>query len=1070
MRKILRLLVALSLIILLVPPAVAQQRTVTGTVLSDDNKTPLSGVTVRVKGTRRITQTDANGNFSLQVNAGETLQFSYVGYQPQDVKPGEGNTVGVSLKATEGTLGEVVVTAMDIKRNSRELGYSAQKVSGKEIQESQRENFLNSLQGRVAGLTVNQTTGQAGASSQIILRGFNSLSLSNQPLFVVDGIILDNSTLNETSNGGTALGLASDRPNRNNDYTNRIADLNPSDIETVTVLKGPEATALYGSQASSGAIVITTKKATPGKLSVNYDNAFRVSELTRYADVLNTYMPGVNGVPNASFSYFGPKYPEGTKMYDNINNFFRTGFSQTHNLSADFGFKDVGFRVSGSYFDQKSVVLTNDYMKYNVRLTNTTRLLKNKVEITPSFQYIFSENDKPLRSAGGYLLGAYIWPGNNDIRHFEDENGNKINAYLSDPYAETDNPLYNVSRNRSHDETKRYIISGGININPFDWLSISGRFGYDHYNSVGNTFYHPLSNLTTRTQLGALDNYWRRYDGYNHTITATAKKTMGKFTGRLMVGTMWQDYKTEMFAIYGTGLIDSVGLVDGKMYKFVNGARVVVTDDTFDQIVGSRTDSSITKVNTRVRLLRNNAGQYNQYISRQLAYFGEAALSYNNYLFLSYTHRFEAASVFTKENRDYQYPGFSLSAIVSDMLPKMKGRLINYWKVRTSLAGTARLADPYKNQSVFVNNFASSNVGLIYSYGFDNNNPDLKPEKQKTYEVGTEIRLLNGLLSFDAAYYNTLCTDQISQQFRASYATGFILNTQNAASTRNQGVEVVVDLAAMRKKDFTWNLRFNFNHAWSEVLKLPDAIQYEYYIADTWLYGNARGGLIRGGSTSTITGFHYLRNNQGRVIINPTSGIPVIEQTFTVIGDRQPDFTLGTLSSMRYKNWTLNFLLDTKIGGDVFNATEMYLTINGKSQRTKDREVSRVIQGVLQDGKENSSNPTPNSIVLTPYYNQAYYTSMPEEEFVQHNVNWLRLRDMTLNYNVPSQTLARKKYLKTLSFFATVNDLFVLSNYRGADAAVNGNTAGGNGVGAFGFDYGSLPAPVSVNFGLRAGF
>lgn len=1065
MRKFLRLLVAFSMMILVLPPSLqAQQRTITGTVLSED-KTPLSGVTIRVKGTRRIAQTDANGNFSIQVNPGETLQFSYVGYESQDVKPGAGNTIGISLKAASGELGEVIVTAMDIKRNSRELGYSAQKVSGKEIAETQRENFINGLQGRVAGLSINPTTGQAGSSSQIVLRGFNSLSLSNQPLFVVDGIIIDNSTMNETSNGGTALGLASDRPNRNSDYTNRIADLNPADIEQVTVLKGPEATALYGSQASSGAIVITTKKATTGKFSVNYDNSFRFSEISRYVKVDNTYSPGTNGVAGSTFSYYGPKYPAGTRKYDNIGSFFNTGFAQTHNLGADFGFKDVGFRISGSVFDQKGVVPTNEFKKYNVRLTNTTRIGKF-IEFTPSIQYITSKTDKPLRSAGGYLLGLYIWPADNDITKFQSSDGYKTPALASDPYVEIDNPLYNVNKNKGHDETKRYIISGGVNINPFDWLSISGRFGFDHYETTGYTFYHPLSQLTSRAQLGALDNFWRKYSGYNHTITATAKKNIGKFSARVMVGTMWQDYETQMFAIYGTGLVDSFGAQSGRLWK--NGQ--IVTDENFSQTVGSLNDSSITRTNTRVRLLRNNFGEYNQYISRQLAYFGEAALSYNNYLFLSYTRRFEAASVFTKENRNYNYPGFSISAIVSDMFPKLKGNVINFWKIRTSLAQTARLADPYKNQSVFVNNFTSSNVGLIYSYGFDNNNPDLKPEKQKTYEVGTELRLWNGKLGIDMAYYNTLCTDQISQQFRASYATGFILNTQNAASTRNQGVELVLDYAAMRKKDFTWNVRVNFNRAWSRVIKLPEAIQYEYYIADTWLYGNARGGLIRGGSTGTITGFHYLRNNAGQVIINPTTGIPVVEQTFTIIGDRQPDFTMGTLNSFRYKNWSLNFLLDLKVGGDVFNATEMYLTIQGKSKRTLDRETPRVVEGVLQDGRENTANPTANTIVVNPVFSQAYYTTMPEEEFVQKDVNYLRLRDLTLSYMVPSQKLGKSKIFKTLSFFVTGNDLFLLTNYRGADPSVNGNTAGSSGVGGFGFDFGSLPAPLSVNLGLRAGF
>src|SRR4030095_1859772 len=317
------------------------------------------------------------------------LVITHVGYQTIETKVGKGQTdFSISLKQSDNTLGEVVVTAMDIKRNPRSLGYSAQKLAGTEIQQTQRENFLNSLQGRVAGASINPTGGQAGASTQIVLRGFNSLSLSNQPLFVVDGIIIDNSTMNETSNGGTALGLASDRPNRNNDYTNRIADLNPSDIESMTVLKGPEAAALYGTQASGGAIVITTRKAVVGKIAITYDNSFRIQQMTRHAELNNDFAPGSNGVPAANFSstsgsYFGPRYPPLTPEYDNIDHFFRTGFAQTHNLSADYGFKDVGFRFSGSYFDQNSVVPEHTYKKYNFRLANTTKIGKT-IEISQS--------------------------------------------------------------------------------------------------------------------------------------------------------------------------------------------------------------------------------------------------------------------------------------------------------------------------------------------------------------------------------------------------------------------------------------------------------------------------------------------------------------------------------------------------------------------------------------------------------------------------------------------------------------------------------------------------------------
>lgn len=1038
MRNFIRLLLS-GILVLHMTVLWGQDKVIRG-VVQGANNAPLSGVSITIKGTTRGTATDESGAFSISAKKGDVLVVTHVGYTVAEYRVGDNTNYSIQMRES-GALEEVVV-AMDLKRNPRELGYSVQKVTGKDIAETQRENFLNSLQGRVAGLTITPTTGMAGASSQVILRGYNSLSLSNQPLFIVDGIILDNTTMNETSNGGSGLGLASDRPNRNNDYTNRIADINPNDIESVTVLKGPEATALYGSQASSGAIVITTKKAIPGRMQVNYDNAFRFRKLTRTSELNNDFSTGSSGVanyPGAVATFFGPAYPADIKKYDNVDAFFETGFAQTHNLSADLGTKNVGFRISTSLFDEKSVVPRNEFRKYNVRLTNTTKISK-KLTITPSIQYIRSVNDKPLRSAGGYLLSLYTWPVEYDVRDYLDEDGHKKTLYAADYNAESDNPFFNANYNHSQDKTERYIGTLGIDLYPTDWLTVAGRFGFDHYNTAGYTFYHPESAVYARAIGGFLDNYWRKYNGYNHTITATARKTMGKWGGRLLVGTMWQDYQTEMYAISGSGLKDS-----------------------------TRTDSANTTPATRQLLLRNKNGEWNESTIRQMAYFGEASLSYNNVLFLTYSHRFESASVFPKKNRNYNYPGVSLSAILSDIIPNIKSKTLNYWKVRSSLAGTARLPDPYRNQSVFVNNFASSQ-GPAFSYGFDNNNADLRPEKQQTYEIGTEAKLFDGRLGLDMAFYNTLCTDQISQGYRASYATGFVLNTQNAAKTRNQGVEIVMDLAVVRKGDWDWNVRFNFNKMWSEVLELPEAIVGEYYIADTWLYSNARGGLYRGQQTTTITGFHYQRNNKGDILINPSSGLPVVEGTFTVIGDRAPDFTLGTLNSIRYKNWSLSILWDLKVGGDIFNATEMFLTLAGKSQRTADRRTARVIKGVLQDGLQNSDNPTENTIVVTPYNTSSYYSAMPPEEFIEKDVNWLRLRDVSLNYSIPAVHLRKIKALKTLSFFVTANDLVLITNYTGGDPSVNGNTAGANGVGGFGFDYGTLATPLAINFGLRAGF
>jgi TonB-linked SusC/RagA family outer membrane protein len=782
MRKILQLFFALSMMLFLLPPLVhAQERTVTGTILSEDNQTPLSGVTVRVKGTRRTVQTNAAGNFSIKMDAGETLQFSYVGYQTTETKPGTNTSVTLSLKAADVTMGEVVVTAMDIKRNPRELGYSVQTVKGSDIAETQRENFVNSLQGRVSGLSVTPTSGAAGAGTGIVLRGFNSTSGTNQPLFIIDGVIVDNSSFNSNSYGGSGVGLASDGANRNVDNTNRMGDLNPNDIETITVLKGPEATALYGSQASSGAIVITTKRGggTNGKVVVNYDNNFRVQRNTRFADLNNEYGPGgSNGIPTppplpGQFTSFGPKWPAGTQLFDNLHHFYRTGFSQTHNLSIEYGQKNVSFRLSGQYLNATGVIPNNEYTKYTFKLSNTTKI-GSKLTITPSIGYSNADNIKPIKGANSFLMALYEWPANNDVRNWENDYGGKLTLFNANYNSDFDNPLWNARNNQAGDKVSRWIATAGVDFNPFTWLSFAGRFGYDTYQNDGYLSIHPLSFFLSAATLGTQDNYYRTYKSYNHTITGTVKRNFGKFSTRLMVGTMWQDQQTEAFGVYGTKVVDSA--VNGKLYR---GGQIIPRVNGWD---------STNVLGVRTRLLRNYFGMPNLLIYRSLAYFGEVSIGFKNYAFFTYSLRFESSSPLPKANRNYHYPGASLSLIISDIFPSIKkGKALSYWKLRGSLANTARLNDPYSNQSVFVNNFSSAGVP-VYTYGFTGSNPFLRPEKQRTFEVGTELRLLNSKITVDLAYYNTLCTDQIAQGYRASYGTGFVLNTSNAAELRNEGL------------------------------------------------------------------------------------------------------------------------------------------------------------------------------------------------------------------------------------------------------------------------------------------
>jgi hypothetical protein len=629
------------------------------------------------------------------------------------------------------------------------------------------------------------------------------------------------------------------------------------------------------------------------------------------------------------------------------------------------------------------------------------------------------------------------------MQNYQDANGNKQLVYGTTYNGDYDNPLWSAKNNSSGDENNRWIATMSVNIHPFPWLAIAGRFGYDTYKDNGYLFTHPESYYLSLGTAGTLDNYYRTYKGYNHTITATANKKFGDFSTRLLVGTMWQDYETQQFGVVGNHLKDSTSK-----------------------------DSSNTLASSRTRLLRNYFGLPNLNIFRELAYFGETTLGYKNLIFLTYSHRFETVSTLPAKNRNYNYPAASLSVIVSDIFPVLKeGKVLNFAKLRASLASTARLNDPYSNQAVFVNNQYSSSVPA-FSYGYTNANPDLKPERQQTYEIGTELRMLNNSLSIDATYYNTLCLDQISQGYRASYATGFVLNTGNVSSLRNEGVEISVDVSPIKKKDFNWNVRFNFNHMWSKVLTLPLAIgvKNDYYNSDTWFSGNTRGGLVRGFSTGTITAYGYQRNNAGQILVNPATGLALVDANFYVRGDRTPDFTLGTLNSFRYKNWNLSFLWDLKVGGDIYNGTDQYLTGLGRSKRTSDRMTPIVVDGILNDGFQNTDHPTKNTIIVNPYYTNTYYTTLPDEEFIQKNVNWLRLRDLTFSYMFSEKVLGKVKTIKNLSVFITGNDLVLLTNYQGADPAVNGNNPGTTGVGSFGFDFGNAPTPLSLSFGLRANF
>jgi hypothetical protein len=447
---------------------------------------------------------------------------------------------------------------------------------------------------------------------------------------------------------------------------------------------------------------------------------------------------------------------------------------------------------------------------------------------------------------------------------------------------------------------------------------------------------------------------------------------------------------------------------------------------------------------------------------RLMSLYGSATVDFRRYLYLTMTGRNDWTSTIPRPRNSFFYPSVSASFIATDAFPALR-KFANSAKLRAAFAEVGKDAEPYAYAAALEPKTTSYGG---YGYGFTGPNPDLKPEFARSYELGTEMSFLEDRLGLDVTVYRKRTIDPILKGIRTSYGTGFVLLNVNGGEIRNQGLEISLRGTPVLKNNFSWDVLANFESARGKVVALPRLLP-EFYLSDTWLYGNVRNGTAPGLSTMSLTGTYYLRNNSGDILIDPTTGLPIRSADFIDRGyDRQPFYTIGLTNTLKYKRFNLNFLLDIRRGGDIFNATEHYLTQRGLAMSTLDRETPRVIKGVLRDGKENTATPTPNSIMVVPNVQTNYYTSMSEELFIEKNINWIRLKDVTLNYQVPER-LAKAK---SASIFVTATDLFLITNYTGLDPLTNSNTAGVGGSGGIGIDYGSIPLPRGINFGLRLGF
>lgn len=1020
-------LIVLLDFLLIAAPAVAQQRIVTGRVTSEQGS-PLSGASVSVKGTSIATSTNDEGQYSIRAETGQVLQFRLIGTALVERTVGTEDVIDVALRRVAVSLEAVVVTALGQTTTQRALGSSQQTVRGEEVAQTQRENFLNALQGRVAGLDVTSTSGVPGASTSITIRGVSSISGSNQPLLIVDGLPLDNKTVNTES-------LASDQSsntalsNRGVDFTNRAADLNPEDIETVTVLKGPEASALYGIDAANGAIVITTKRGRTGTSSVEYSNSFSMVHTGARPAIQRTYGPTtLTGGMLGSFAYFGAPYAAGTSFYDNIDGFFKTALTAHNNLVFSGVTSDsrINYRIGATAVQQNGVVPNSQYDRYNLTASSRAQV-KDWLTADLSMTYAYDVNDQPWKGDNGPLLGLLVWPQTDNAKDFLTAAGTRRRLTLLTAGAEIDNPYFNVARNQQNSRTNRLISNLGLVVAPFSWGYLKTNLGVDSYTNELQIVRDPQSAIGFGSG-GILD------------ISTDVTRNLSAQT-LLNINPHRLTTSLSIHGLVGHAVIDqksSTDAADGTLFLDPNFV-------------------SINNTTTRLPLTTDKQ-------RRVVSVFGSATLDFRDYLYLTVTGRNDWSSTLPPGNNSFFYPSVQTSFVLSDAVPGV-GRFMTA-KLRAAYAEAGKDAPPYAFRPSL--QYKTTSFGG-YGYNFWGPNLNLRPEFARSVEGGVELGFFDNRLGLDVTAYRKVTTDQIVQNIRGSYGTGFILFNVNGGKTRSRGLEATLRGTPIQKSRFSWDVIANFAASGSIVLSLPRDLP-ESYVSDTWLYGNIRAGTRPGLSTMALTGTFYLRNNRGQLLIDPTSGLPIRSPDFIDGGyDRQPDFTLGLGNTFRYKRWTLGFLLDFRKGGDVFNATEHYLTVRGLSTRTLDREQPRVIPGVLRDGKENSANPTTNTIVVVPAVQPSYYTGMSEELFIERNINWMRLRDVQISYELPRGAL-QFLHAREASLYLRGTDLFLITNYTGLDPIVNGNTAAVGGTGGVGIDYGNFPVPRGLNFGVKVGF
>lgn len=1022
----------------------AQVKTITGKVTSSDDGQGLPGASVKVKGTSTGTSTDGNGSFTLQVpQTNAVIVINAIGYTTQEITVGTRTTVNISLVADAQELQEVTVsTGLGITRQAKSLGYAAQQVNSEDLNFNRQPNLINALQGKIAGATISSMGGGPGQGANIRIRGVNSIdpNTPSDPLYVIDGVQIDNTTSTLGANpAGSAFGARG--------VSNRASDINPDDIETINILKGGAATALYGLRGANGVVVITTKKGKAGGISINFSSNYGFDQVLKKPAVQTEYTQGVLGVyanpPSGIGPAWGPTIAEAKaidpthpdQLYDNYDRAFGTGQQVKNSVSVAGGTEAIRFFSSVSQLYQKGMMPNTDYKNLSGRL-NTD------ITISPKFKAAVNMN---FSNAGGYTYsadrfgeGLAYWSPRYDVADYINENGTQ-------KYIGTNNPIWGTATNQFKGDVNRFIGGASLSYEPVKWLNFSYRFGLDTYNDNRvRTAPGPMG-IAGEQVYDNDQGFYGEYNAKSRTLNGTfiatlTTKLASDLNATLRLGQEMYDSKIKNIGSLGSQL---------SIYNFYNlaNAKIIGVSQSFEQ-------------------------------KRLIGFFGEATFDYKNFLFLTVTGRNDITSTLSKENRSFFYPSASLSYVFSDhfKLPAS----ISQAKLRLSYAKLGKDAPIYAGASSGFGTYTglpTGSTGLTLASNLGN--PNLRPEFTNTYETGLEMSFFKGRLGFDVSYYYSLSKDQIVRA-QITSATGYVTTSINAGNIRNRGVELVINGKPIDGQDFKWGVNLNLSANRNKILYLPTDI----------IYGAARGygnagvtmKLVQGESFGNIYGSYFNRYSGGQPqdgnfldknlpLLIGADGFPIISGgTQRILGNSQPDYVIGMNNNFSYKRFSLNVLFDARLGFEKYNWLEDFYSAFGLPDYTADRRTTRVFEGVLANGQPNTKPVYmgqrfgPDGVDYGEGYYRRFYRNV-SEPFVT-DASWVRLRSASLNYALPTKWLP-KKAIRTASVGVTGNNLWLWTKYYGVDPESSSYDAASNNDGSAGFTY---PTARTIMFSLNVGF